>query len=336
MLKKLELTINQLIGADLFLGYHLSNWNPRINYFLLGKYKNTNVFNLNYTYSFSKKFINSVTSLFLKKSRMWLVNENFTLFERSSVLCSLQKRFPEVIFVNSKWCKGTLSNYKHVRIVKTFSFPHAMFLPNMENNHYVINEGFIINIPTWALADSIDNPSNVFFPIPGNSKSIRSLFFFYLLVAKTVLSARYFSSSSFIFKAYSSSRRSFLKIFGFNGNLGDMLLKNYSKVFKKKFLLDTILFIFKNKYIKIKKSFSFLFLTAKIRRSRIRRIRRLRLRRGGWQRTLLLNWKISFLVLISFFKNILSLSLLNTFQPLPYMFLKARSFFKSLLIILRS
>jgi hypothetical protein len=69
---------------------------------LLGKYKNTNVFNLNYTYSFSKKFINSVTSLFLKKSRMWLVNENFTLFERSSVLCSLQKRFPEVIFVNSK------------------------------------------------------------------------------------------------------------------------------------------------------------------------------------------------------------------------------------------
>jgi len=120
-----------------------------------------------------------------------------------------------------------------------------------------------------------------FFQSPVIQKVLGLYFFFYLLVAKTVLCARYFSSSSFIFKAYSSSRRSFLKIFGFNGNLGDILLKNYSQVFKKKFLLDTILFIFKNKYLKIKKSFSFLFLTAKIKRSRIRRIRRLRLRRGG-------------------------------------------------------
>jgi hypothetical protein len=60
------------------------------------------VFNLNYTYSFSKKFINLVTSLSLKKSKMWLVNENFELFQRSSALTNLQKHFPEIIFVNSK------------------------------------------------------------------------------------------------------------------------------------------------------------------------------------------------------------------------------------------
>jgi ribosomal protein S2 len=330
MIKKLDLTINQLIGSDLFLGYHLSNWNPRINYFLLGKYRNTNVFNLNYTYSFSKKFISLVTSLSLKKSKMWLVNENFELFQRSTVLTNLQKHFPEIIFVNSKWCKGTLSNYKHVRVVKTFSFPHALFLPNMENNHYVINEGFIINIPTWALADSIDNPSNVFFPIPGNSKSIKSLFFFYLLTAKSVLSSRYFSSSSFILKAYLSGKKFFLKNFGLNNNLTSIFLKNYFTIFRKKFLLETVLFIFKKKSVKIKKLFRFFFLTLKDRR---KRRRKLKLRQAGWQRTVLLSWKISFLLLVGFFRNILSLSLFHIFRLPSVLSVKVRPFFKGLLLL---
>jgi hypothetical protein len=143
----------------------------------------------------------------------------------------------------------------------------------MENNHYVINEGFIINIPTWALADSIDNPSNVFFPIPGNSKSIKSLFFFYLLTAKSVLSSRYFSSSSFIFKAYLSSKNFFLRNFGLNNNLTSIFLKNYFTIFRKKFLLETVLFIFKKKSVKIKKLFRFFFLTIRDRRKKRRRLK---------------------------------------------------------------
>jgi hypothetical protein len=73
------------------------------------------------------------------------------------------------------------------------------------------------------------------------------------------LSARYFSSSSFIFKAYSSARNFFLKKFNFSDNLSSIFLKNYFKIFKKKFLLDTVLFIFKLKFVKIKKSFAFFY-----------------------------------------------------------------------------
>jgi hypothetical protein len=50
-----------------------------------------------------------------------------------------------------------------------------------------------------SLVDTIDNPSSVFFPIPGNSKSIKSLFMLYLLVTKSCFYSRYFASSSFIF-----------------------------------------------------------------------------------------------------------------------------------------
>jgi hypothetical protein len=74
------------------------------------------------------------------------------------------------------------------------------------------------------------------------------------------LAARYFSSSSFIFQAYSLARNFFKKKIGVNNNLASIFLKNYFKIFKKKFLLDTVLFIFKRKSVKIKKSFAFFFL----------------------------------------------------------------------------
>jgi hypothetical protein len=134
------------------------------------------------------------------------------------------------------------------------------------------------------LADTLDNPSNVFFPIPGNSKSIKSLFFFYLLVVKSIFSSRYFSSSSFIFQAYLSSKKFFLKNFGFNNNLSITLLKNYFQIFKKKFLLDTVLFIFKSKSLNIKKSFSFFFLTKRQKKKK----KKLKLLEAGWKRSALL------------------------------------------------
>jgi len=167
MFNRISITVNQLIACDLFLGYHITNWNPRTNFFLIGKYKNTNLFNINYTYFLTKKFITFLSELFINKGHLWLVNENFSLFNRSSELCQLLNSFTEMTFLNSKWCKGMLSNYKYVSIVKPDKFPHSIFVPNIQNNHYVVNEAFIINVPSIAIIDSVDNPSNVFFSNTG-------------------------------------------------------------------------------------------------------------------------------------------------------------------------
>lgn len=146
-----------------------------------------------------------------------------------------------------------LSNYKYVRIVKPAKFPHAVFVPNMQNNHYVVNEAFIINIPSISLIDSIDNPSNVFFPLPGNSKSLKSLFFFYMIIAKCLFYSRYISSSKFIFSSVNSSLKKFrLK------NYFNFFFKDYFSFFKKKFLLEDIVFLFKSGFFS-KKKFNFLF-----------------------------------------------------------------------------
>jgi len=247
MFNRIHITVNQLVASDLFLGYHIANWNPRTNFFLIGKYKNTNIFNLNYTYFLAKKFIVFLSELFVNKGHLWLVNENFSLFNRSSELYQLYSLFPEITFLNSKWCKGMLSNYKYVSIVKPAKFPHSIFVPNIQNNHYVINESFIINIPSIAIVDSIDNPSNVFFPIPGNSKSLKSLFFFYMVIAKSLFYSRYITSSKFIFNSIN-------RLNGLNSKLyRNLFVRDYFAFFKKRFLLENIIFLFKSGFFSKKK-----------------------------------------------------------------------------------
>jgi len=242
MITKVNLTTNQLLAADLFLGYHTSNWNPRINYFLIGKYKNSNIFNVNHIYASTKKFISITSDLFAKKCSVWLVNEKFSSFKDSPQFSKLSVLFPEVKFINEKWCKGVLSNYKHVRRVRPWRFPHAIFVPNMQNNHYVVNECFIINIPSFSITDSVDNPTNVFFPIPGNSRSIRALFLFYLMVCKSVLYSRCLSSSSFIFSFYKkvgqrvSKSKTNLKALSFNKFFDLFFWRGYSKILSKSYL----------------------------------------------------------------------------------------------------
>jgi hypothetical protein len=72
-------------------------------------------------------------------------------------------------------------------------------------------------------------------------------------------------------------------------------------------------------------------LTIKDRRKKRRR--KLKLRQAGWERTALLTWKISFLILIGFFKNILSLSLFHIFRLPSILSVRVRPFFKGLLLL---
>jgi hypothetical protein len=102
-----------------------------------------------------------------------------------------------------------LSNYKFVLCVKPKKFPHAIFVPNLQNNHFVVNESYAVKIPSFGIIDSIDNPLNIFLPLPGNSKSVKSLYFFYIFISKLVLYSRYIISSSFVFSLYNKVKTKF-------------------------------------------------------------------------------------------------------------------------------
>ena len=289
MVKKINITVTQLIAFDLFLGYQSTNWNPRTNFFLIGKYKKSNIFNINYTYSLSKKFFNFISDLINKKCRIWLVNENFDIFNKSVEFSRLSAVLNELSFINSKWYKGSLSNYKFVGVFKPNRFPHAIFVPNMVNNHFAINESFLINIPSWGLSDSIDNPLNIFFPIPGNSKSIKSVLFFYMLSSKSVLYSRYISASSFLFSSFKKHKR-----LVFNKALSSLLVSTYFARLKKGYLFKRFIPLL-NSFLLFKKQFSFT-LKKKIKFSRKRKI---------------LKWKFPLLLISVIFSNLLYFNLLD-------------------------
>jgi ribosomal protein S2 len=67
LINTIRLSLNQLVSADLFLGYQISSRNSAMNYFLLGKYKQTDILNVNLTYTATKKFISVVSDLLVKK-----------------------------------------------------------------------------------------------------------------------------------------------------------------------------------------------------------------------------------------------------------------------------
>lgn len=147
-----------------------------------------------------------------------------------------------------------LSNYKYVAIIKPGRFPHGIFVPNIQNNHYAINEAFLINVPSIGVVDSLDNPSNVFLPIPGNSKSLKSLFFFYTIITKSLFYSRYTASSKFLFSAVNLSLKQFN-----NKNLNNSFLQNYFLFTKKRFLPQSMVFLFKSNFFLKSKKFNFLF-----------------------------------------------------------------------------
>lgn len=178
---KINFTFVQLISSSLFLGYSVSHRNSYVNYFLLGEKFGVNLFNLNFSYFAIKKFLFMLRHIMFNKGRIWVVNENFQLFPNISTALMLYSRG---IFQIKKWPKGLLTNRRSV--ISNVKFPHILFITNSFQNSYIANESMIFGVPTAGLVDSSENPLNYTFPIPSNSKSLNSIYFFYLLIYRVV------------------------------------------------------------------------------------------------------------------------------------------------------
>ncbi len=323
--------LTQLVAFDLFLGYHISNFNTRINYFLLGIYRENNIFNLNFTYSLTKKLYFIFSKMIYKKSSIWLANENFSLFDRNKWFLAMRASFSELFFFNEKWYKGSLTNYKFVKTIRPKNFPHAVFFPNLENNHYLVNECFKIGVPSFAITDSHVNPANVFCPVPGNSKSVRSTFFYYVLVGKAVMSGRYHSSSSFLLSVFKKSGHLLLNFFNYNTIIPT---HNYFKLFFRKYLIEEIIFLLNSRVLSknIRNVFSF-FISPR----RLRRMEKLKGKRkflGFKGRSAIIEWYLLRKIATLCFQTLLFLTMRNFIATISKFKLKASFLFKTIGYIL--
>src|ERR1700743_947015 len=102
------------------------------------------------------------------------------------------------LFQIKKWPKGLLTNRRS--IISNLKFPHILFITNSFQNSYIANESVLLGIPTAGLVDSSENPLNYTFPIPSNSKSLNSIYFFYLLIYRLVKISRFAQGKLFLNK----------------------------------------------------------------------------------------------------------------------------------------
>lgn len=210
IVRKVSFEISQLVAAECFLGFHKRVWNPRINFFLLGRRQNHDIFDLYQTRLNLRVIIYVLIDLFTKYSQLWFIADKFVEFNEVKELIQLKSRlFRLVTFHINTWPKGLLSNYKHAVSFKidSFRFPHIIFTADSVENFAAINEAFSIKIPSIALTDTNSSPIHSFFSIPANTKSFKSLFLFCIFIAKAASYSRGIRAGKFLFSAFKKSNK---------------------------------------------------------------------------------------------------------------------------------
>lgn len=136
-------------------------------------------------------------------------------------------------YVINFWFPGTLTNVKHLlfilelmqinlNIFEKYSYylrglfylkmlPSCIFASNIIVNGLPLKEALNMNIPIVGLIDTFDKIDNIYLPIPTNTKSVYSIYFYNSLISKIVLYIRY--KQILLFK-----RNKYLTLFGFLEN----------------------------------------------------------------------------------------------------------------------
>lgn len=210
IIKRVGFEISQLVAAECFFGFHKRVWDSRINFFLLGRRWNHDIFDLYQTRLNLRIIMGALIDMFTKYSQLWFIADKFVEFNEVKELIQLKSRlFRIATFHTNSWPKGLLSNYKHTVSFKidSFRFPHVIFTADSVENFAAINEAFSIKIPSIALVDTNSSPSYSFFSIPANTKSFRSLFLFCIFIAKAASYSRGVRAGRFLFSVFRKSKR---------------------------------------------------------------------------------------------------------------------------------
>ena len=198
MLKKqniiLEYTLDQLINANIYLGYHKKYLNNSMFKYLFGIRSNVCLINLSYTIILLKQTCNFIQHSFYNFGFLWIIDwiwnkEVLTLWQEIHNLDKLDCRF---YIWNHFWYAGLITNFyqvfKSTKINwKDINFPNILFFFNTSRFLTAINEPIKTKIPFINIVDINSNSDLAIYTIPGNEKSISSIFFYYKIFFKFLL-----------------------------------------------------------------------------------------------------------------------------------------------------
>lgn len=184
---QISLTLKQLLKAGLHLGHQKKRWNPKMSAYLIGIIKDIHIINLEYTIVILKKIIDVIHNIIINKGKILLLINNIN--DVTNIINKISNKHIHV--QNGKEIHGIFTNkdlYLYSKSHKLF-IPDVLFLTNMNNYLYTINEANKLKIPIVSFVDSNCDPTLVTYPIPGNNDSIQSIQFLYNLLNNIILNA---------------------------------------------------------------------------------------------------------------------------------------------------
>jgi ribosomal protein S2 len=190
----LEYTLDQLINANIYLGYHKKFLNESMFKYLSGIRSNILLINLSYTIILLKQTCNFIQHTFYNFGFIWLIdcvwNKHISMSWQE--LYNLDKLDCRFYIWNHFWYAGIITNFSQVfkssKINwKDINFPNVLFFFNTTKFITAINEPIKTKIPFISIVDSNSSSDLAIYTIPGNEKSISSIFFYYKIFFKFLL-----------------------------------------------------------------------------------------------------------------------------------------------------
>lgn len=188
------INITQLVWCNSYLGSSRKNWNNNMSFFILGHKFDVYFLNMVYIQFLLYKTLFIIKSLTRKRKKIIFIISKFVL-EKSKLL-KRKKPFKYLnenlrnlsIVVLSNWIFGLLTNFKRVnlenQIIPINVLPLAVFiLINKITDTFdyvnIVREANRLNILSFGLIDTDQNPTIFDYPVISNSKSFESTNFYY-------------------------------------------------------------------------------------------------------------------------------------------------------------
>lgn len=191
-----SISLKNLHLANCHLGQSISLYNPLMQQFILGEYKNLHMIDLNKTLSYLKRAAKVVEKVIYNNGIvLFLGTKEF----HKKILVNAAAR-TNGYYISSRWIPGTLTNpieisgiWERMRVdkstnkpVKENTFlndfektkiikPDLLVVLNTKENKIALNEAMKLRVPTIGIVDTNCDPTSVTYPIPANDDSLRSV-----------------------------------------------------------------------------------------------------------------------------------------------------------------
>lgn len=197
------LSTDQLLLANMHVGYSLKLFNTELKGFLLGLRQKTFILNTNLSILQLQIISNILINLSSKRHSILMAKE----FNYVSIEKCLQKYISNfgksVVLHEKRWYGGTLTNYKSVQNSSKFNnlslqklhlkkrFPSILCISNPDLNKWALFEGYNLGIPVCGLIDSDTiNAKLVDYPVIGNNKGLNSILLYFFVLCNSIKKGR--------------------------------------------------------------------------------------------------------------------------------------------------